>query len=182
MKNILGGFIIVAICGFWPGTRWIAEQAIERAVRRLPETHREAMREEWYAELDVYPGGFWTLCWALDLVRGASTLAIELEQAEASQTEAKEAAEATEQQEEAPEPVLKGTQAEVEFVRRWIGDQSNWEDVSGRRITKELRKKLIEAGYQLAPETKVPHSSNNKSIDFEKYCEEILKKAQKSEP
>ena len=79
LKSVLASLVAVGICGFWPGTRWIAEQCIEAAARKLPETHKEPMREEWYAELDAYPSGFWTLCWAVDLVRGAAILAREMD-------------------------------------------------------------------------------------------------------
>lgn len=81
LKNVLAGVVTAAVLGLWPGTRWLAERAIEAAVKRLPEQFREEMREEWYAELDASPGGLWgikTLCWAVDLFRGANQIAVDL--------------------------------------------------------------------------------------------------------
>lgn len=151
LKGVLASLLAVLLCGFWPGTRWIAEQAIERAVGRLPETHREGMREEWYGELDAYPGGFWTLCWALDLVRGASTLALEMEKAEASQAEAQETAAARKQQEEAleleptnddPELEVEDEEAARRFFERIRDNLINKPDFD----MTELRKKLEKIG------------------------------------
>ena len=82
VKGVLASLVAVLICSFWPGTRWLCERCVEAAVRRLPEEHQEAMREEWHADLDAYPGGVWSLFWAVDLVRGAAAVAVELERLE----------------------------------------------------------------------------------------------------
>jgi len=81
--GVLASLAATAICFLLPGNRWLAIQCIEAALRKLPEAHRKEMREEWYAELDAYAGGFWSLCWALDLLRGADVVACELRQTEA---------------------------------------------------------------------------------------------------
>ena len=86
LKGVFASLVAVVVCGFCPKPEWVAARCIEGAVNRMPEPHRDRMREEWYAELGDQPGGFWTLCWALDLLRGAGSVAEELEEMEAERT------------------------------------------------------------------------------------------------
>lgn len=80
--STLLGILPVIFAIFWPGNRWLARRAIDLAVKRLPSEHREAYREEWYADLEAYAGGIWGLCWAIDHLRGADALAADLNRAE----------------------------------------------------------------------------------------------------
>ena len=80
--GVIAGLIVLLVSALWPGNRWLCERCVQVAVRKLPDMHQEAKREEWNAELDAYPGGIWSLWWAIDLIRGASMVAIELKNRE----------------------------------------------------------------------------------------------------
>ena len=85
LMAVLASILAVFFCAFFPKIEWLAAQVIEAAVKRMPEPHQDRMREEWHAELADKAGGFWTLFWAVDLLRGAGNIADELKQIEAEQ-------------------------------------------------------------------------------------------------
>jgi hypothetical protein len=64
LANLALSIVASELCDWLPS--W-SEHIVRRAARRLPETYRERLLQEWLAELHCVPGRLWKLKFALGL-------------------------------------------------------------------------------------------------------------------